>query len=85
MHCRQAFYLFIMKTTGNEVLKKKSLLLLTMVNGEKFRVYTPHSGPESLVLCKKKKKKKRKATHSVQLHWIEQKKKENIKSEENEI
>lgn len=43
---------------------KKSLLLLTMVNGEKFRVYTPHSGPESLVLCKKKKKKKKSNTFS---------------------
>lgn len=63
---------------------KKSVFLLTMVNAEKFRVYTPHSGPESLVLCKKKKKKKKSNTFSsVALERT--KKKENIKSDENEI
>lgn len=56
-----------------------------MVNAEKFRVYTPHSGPESFVLCKKKKKKKKKSNTFSSVALERTKKKENIKSDENEI
>lgn len=52
-NCRQAFYLFIMKNIGHEVLKMKHIAFYQQRIKRIFPMYTPHSGSESLVLCNK--------------------------------